>query len=239
MGIVGPHEQIDTPYCPVHRCSRDGSGHPAERLLLGNVSTRIHRSRRGTRANSDRIYPGTGLDRAWHTVNGGDGQRGGFLLHFAARRAAYWLHAATGERSTGHSRLFRQKSASGTPCQLWPEGRESVRLRQPCHANWRQGRRLSQRAVQDLLHPNSWFAGRRRTRRRKSWLHPNSSRNRLVAGSANKRQCQCASTASSKSATILVILIIGLTAGPAVSLYGSPTVSPVTAALCGSEPFPP
>ena len=37
--------------------------------------------------------------------------------------------------------------------------------------------------------------------------------------------------ASNKSATILVILIIGFTAGPAVSLYGSPTVSPVTAAL--------
>ena len=36
-----------------------------------------------------------------------------------------------------------------------------------------------------------------------------------------------------------VVLIIGLTAGPAVSLYGSPTVSPVTAALCASEPFPP
>ena len=38
---------------------------------------------------------------------------------------------------------------------------------------------------------------------------------------------------------MLVILIIGLTAGPAVSLYGSPTVSPVTAALCASEPLPP
>src|SRR5690349_22430124 len=38
---------------------------------------------------------------------------------------------------------------------------------------------------------------------------------------------------------MLVILIIGLTAGPAVSLYGSPTVSPVTAALWASEPLPP
>jgi hypothetical protein len=34
-----------------------------------------------------------------------------------------------------------------------------------------------------------------------------------------------------KIATILIILIKGLIAGPAVSLYGSPTVSPVTAAL--------
>ena len=41
------------------------------------------------------------------------------------------------------------------------------------------------------------------------------------------------------NATMLMILINGLTAGPAVSLYGSPTVSPVTAALCASEPLPP
>src|SRR5205085_1145929 len=41
------------------------------------------------------------------------------------------------------------------------------------------------------------------------------------------------------SATMLMILMSGLTAGPAVSLYGSPTVSPVTAALCASEPLPP
>src|ERR687895_2408811 len=40
-------------------------------------------------------------------------------------------------------------------------------------------------------------------------------------------------------ATMFVILIIGLIAGPAVSLYGSPTVSPVTAAACASEPLPP
>jgi hypothetical protein len=33
-----------------------------------------------------------------------------------------------------------------------------------------------------------------------------------------------------KIATIFATLIIGLMAGPAVSLYGSPTVSPVTAA---------
>src|SRR3989338_6399964 len=41
------------------------------------------------------------------------------------------------------------------------------------------------------------------------------------------------------NATILATFIIGLIAGPAVSLYGSPTVSPVTAALWVSEPLPP
>lgn len=41
------------------------------------------------------------------------------------------------------------------------------------------------------------------------------------------------------SAGIFATLISGLMAGPAVSLYGSPTVSPVTAALCASEPLPP
>src|SRR3989338_3206946 len=40
------------------------------------------------------------------------------------------------------------------------------------------------------------------------------------------------------NATILATFIIGLMAGPAVSLYGSPTVSPVTAALWASLPLP-
>src|SRR5690349_25110112 len=47
------------------------------------------------------------------------------------------------------------------------------------------------------------------------------------------------SSGTSSNATMLMILISGLMAGPAVSLYGSPTVSPVTAALCASEPLPP
>ena len=42
-----------------------------------------------------------------------------------------------------------------------------------------------------------------------------------------------------RMATTFAILIIGLIAGPAVSLYGSPTVSPVTEAACASEPLPP
>src|SRR5687767_11936276 len=42
-----------------------------------------------------------------------------------------------------------------------------------------------------------------------------------------------------RSATMFATLIMGLMAGPAVSLYGSPTVSPVTAAAWASEPLPP
>ena len=38
--------------------------------------------------------------------------------------------------------------------------------------------------------------------------------------------------------TMFITLISGLMAGPAVSLSGSPTVSPVTAALCFSLPLP-
>ena len=41
------------------------------------------------------------------------------------------------------------------------------------------------------------------------------------------------------SETIVMTLMRIFIAGPAVSLKGSPTVSPITAALCGSEPFPP
>jgi hypothetical protein len=39
--------------------------------------------------------------------------------------------------------------------------------------------------------------------------------------------------------TRFVTVINGLIAGPAVSLKGSPTVSPMTVAACASEPFPP
>ena len=42
-----------------------------------------------------------------------------------------------------------------------------------------------------------------------------------------------------RMATMFATLIIGLIAGPAVSLNGSPTVSPVTDAACASEPLPP
>src|SRR5438445_7759867 len=42
-----------------------------------------------------------------------------------------------------------------------------------------------------------------------------------------------------KIARMLTTLIIGLIAEPAVSLYGSPTVSPVTAAAWAKEPLPP
>ena len=41
------------------------------------------------------------------------------------------------------------------------------------------------------------------------------------------------------SDTRFITLIIGLRAGPAVSLNGSPTVSPMTAALWASDPLPP
>ena len=41
------------------------------------------------------------------------------------------------------------------------------------------------------------------------------------------------------SETRFITLISGLSAGPAVSLNGSPTVSPMTAALWASEPLPP
>jgi hypothetical protein len=46
-------------------------------------------------------------------------------------------------------------------------------------------------------------------------------------------------TGMMRIATMLATLIMGLMAGPAVSLNGSPTVSPVTDAACASEPLPP
>src|SRR5687768_9502668 len=56
-----------------------------------------------------------------------------------------------------------------------------------------------------------------------------------VASSACKRTNQGAST----SATMLISLIRMFMDGPAVSLNGSPTVSPTMAALCAGLPLPP
>ena len=44
---------------------------------------------------------------------------------------------------------------------------------------------------------------------------------------------------ATSSDTRLITLSSGLIAGPAVSLNGSPTVSPTTVAACASEPLPP
>ena len=46
-------------------------------------------------------------------------------------------------------------------------------------------------------------------------------------------------TGANSRATRFITLISGLSAGPAVSLNGSPTVSPMTAALWESLPLPP
>src|SRR5471030_330609 len=60
-----------------------------------------------------------------------------------------------------------------------------------------------------------------------------------TSGAETASQPVTGNNGTSSNATMLMILMSGLTAGPAVSLYGSPTVSPVTAALWASEPFPP
>ena len=51
--------------------------------------------------------------------------------------------------------------------------------------------------------------------------------------------CKLMTAGRMSSDTRFMTLIIGFSAGPAVSLKGSPTVSPMTAALWASEPLPP
>src|SRR5262249_27827403 len=191
-----------------------GARHAARRLLHADLSPRLRARRRSARANPARRHPGAGADRPRHAVDGRHRERRGVLLYFPAQRTNR-LHAAEGRRSAGGRRLFRQEPARRAPRQLRPAGRQDFRLRQPHHADRRPGTQLPHLCIQDLQ-PEE-----------------------LTADRPSPTEAQCASTASSSSATMLVILIIGLTAGPAVSLYGSPTVSPVTAALWASEPLPP
>src|SRR5206468_5131777 len=70
-------------------------------------------------------------------------------------------------------------------------------------------------------------------------LQPGAPARRGLTGEPGVHPCIETMIGMIRIATMFVILIIGLIAGPAVSLYGSPTVSPVTAAAWASEPLPP
>src|SRR6201989_3597154 len=62
---------------------------------------------------------------------------------------------------------------------------------------------------------------------------------RAVSGVDGRRRLDQVINGMINRATMFATLIMGLIAGPAVSLYGSPTVSPVTAAAWASDPLPP
>lgn len=82
-------------------------------------------------------------------------------------------------------------------------------------------RRLSETIVADLVGPSYW----------RKLTAPAHSETHLLA-------CQPrATTGAISSATTLITLIKIDTPGPEVSLKGSPTVSPTTAALCVSLPL--
>ena len=113
-------------------------------------------------------------------------------------------HQPAGDRG-----LFRQEPAGAAARQLRPQGRQGVRLHQPHHADQRHRAELRQ------LHLRADQAARRlriAAQRKTPRLAPRGFRLQWPPDQP------CASTASSSSATMLVILIIGLTAGPAVSL---------------------
>ena len=99
--------------------------------------------------------------------------------------------------------------------QLRHEGRQGLRLRQPHDADRRQ----------ELSYLTYIFKISARNRRGQVTAYsPNGSSKRKSPAEAGlfaflrRINAQCARTASSSSATMLVILIIGFTAGPAVSL---------------------
>src|SRR6516165_6929117 len=123
----------------------------AGRLLLRNLSERLHRARWGARADSNWLDPGTGFARAWHALNGRHGQWRSVLLYLPACRTAHRLHAHANDGSTSGRSLFRQEQAGRTPCRLRLEGRPGLRFREPHDPYRRQGYRLRRRIVQNLL----------------------------------------------------------------------------------------
>mgnify|MGYP000985458963 CR=1 FL=1 len=74
--------------------------------------------------------------------------------------------------------------------------------------------------------PNATRAATTAIVMRSTWLAPSPVEITTIAGAMS-------------SATRFMTLMSGLIAGPAVSLNGSPTVSPITTASCAGEFFPP
>src|SRR5699024_2818788 len=60
-----------------------------------------------------------------------------------------------------------------------------------------------------------------------------------ASGEASGPTLSCTTAGAISNETRFITLINGLIAGPAVSLNGSPTVSPITVASCASDPLPP
>src|SRR3954469_3945177 len=85
--------------------------------------------------------------------------------------------------------------------------------------------------------------GRRRRAHRACWARWHTRARRARRTGSARRECPAEAAqvmiGMMRMATMFATLIIGLIAGPAVSLNGSPTVSPVTDAACASEPLPP
>ena len=107
---------------------------------------------------------------------------------------------------------FDENSQVVADRQLRPAGRPDLRLRVAHDADRRQGFLVPVAAL--LRDRRRHGALERRAARRAT----SGARRRARGAFATALSAQCASTASSSSATMLVILIIGFTAGPAVSL---------------------
>ena len=95
-----------------------------------------------------------------------------------------------------------------------------------------------------LRRPGSHRPRRRPSPRPPAWRRPGppSRITRETPAMARRAPVSCRSEITAgrmSSETRFITLIIGFSAGPAVSLNGSPTVSPMTAALWASEPLPP
>src|SRR5262249_49469903 len=107
---------------------------------------------------------------------------------------------AGGEGPQGGGRVLQPAGIRRPGRPVRPQGRKGVRLRQAADAVARKGR-----GPAEVTFPQPWHQAVRAGLARSAPIQPTP-------------PVQCASTASRSSATMLVILIMGLTAGPAVSL---------------------
>ena len=163
-------------------------------------------------------------------VDDRDVRQRGVLLHLADAAPRRRLRQSDADRPAHPRRLFRRGQPRHQHRQLRHAGRQGVRLHLAHDADRRQGQTFIGQLLAGAGGAPSQRSSRRADRRlaasrRRS--SPRSARNEKDPRDRSRgsfSSCRdvcyqpCASTASSRSATMLVILIAGLTAGPAVSL---------------------
>ena len=192
----------------VRRCLRMAAAPGLAVLLAGCFTATYQRGYIFDEASLDQVPPGSSQEQVLlvlgtpSTVATVSGEMF-YYISQKAQRTAFLNPEITDQRVLAV--YFDQRPPRRAHRQLRHEGRQSVRLHQPHDGDRRAGDQNLIRQISQGSHLHAEAAAIKH-------------RPDFAGRCVTFRRAQCARIASSNSATMLVILIIGFTAGPAVSL---------------------